>query len=93
MISAIANSGIEPKGFAATLLNFFKKGIDINIFICYNINTEKEKKKEIAQMEWKPIEQVEVMGMGYTEYINADGTQIKRVWYDGLSETYEIERG
>lgn len=44
-------------------------------------------------MEWKPIEQVEVMGMGYTEYINTDGTQVKRVWYDGMTEIYEIERG
>lgn len=44
-------------------------------------------------MEWKPIEQVEVMGMGYTEYINADGTQVKRVWYDGMTEVYEVERG
>lgn len=26
-------------------------------------------------MEWREYEQVEVMGMGYTEYINADGTQ------------------
>jgi hypothetical protein len=41
-------------------------------------------------MEWKPIEQVEVMGMGYTEYINQDETKIKRVWYDGMTEIYEI---
>ena len=42
-------------------------------------------------MEWEKYEEVECMGFGYTEYINKARTHFKRVWYDGMTEIYELE--
>lgn len=43
-------------------------------------------------MEWIKVKEVRPDGCpcGYTEYISADGTMGKQVWFDGYEEIYEI---
>lgn len=41
--------------------------------------------------EWTKFEEVtNLPGIGYTDYINQENTQIKRVWNDGYEEIYDI---
>lgn len=41
-------------------------------------------------MKWIYVGTVEVMGQGFDEYVNEDGTLCKKVWFDGDEEIYEI---
>ena len=45
-------------------------------------------------IEWIKVQDVYVDGswLGYTEYISADGTMGRQVWFDGFEEIYEIEK-
>lgn len=55
--------------------------------MCYNNNV---RKGMTVMTEWTKIdEQCEGL-LGYEDFISADGKQVKRVWYDGEEEIYEI---
>ena len=43
-------------------------------------------------MEWIKVQEVHCGGswLGYIEYVSADGTMGKHVWFDGYEEIYEI---
>lgn len=63
--------------------------------MCYNTDTKNGTAKEIETMvEWIKVQDVNVDGswLGYTEYISADGTMGRQVWFDGFEEIYEIEK-
>ena len=49
---------------------------------------------EAKSMEWIKVQEVHCDGtwLGYTEYVSADGTMGKHVWFDGYEEIYEIEK-
>ena len=38
---------------------------------------------------WIFVTHIEHCGVGFDEYISKDGTQIKQVWNDGYTETFE----
>ena len=40
--------------------------------------------------EWTKIDEQCVGGIGYEDFISADGKLCKRVWYDGEEEIFEI---
>lgn len=40
--------------------------------------------------DWKKIDEQCVNGIGYEDFISSDGKLVKRVWYDGEVEIYEV---
>lgn len=40
--------------------------------------------------KWTKIDEQGAMGVSYEDYINEEGTEIKRIWNDGFIEYYEI---
>lgn len=40
--------------------------------------------------EWTKIDEQWVGCTGYEDYLSADGKWVKRVWYDGEEECYEV---
>lgn len=40
--------------------------------------------------EWTKIDEQYVGVIGYEDFISSDGKRVKRVWYDGEEEIYEI---
>ena len=40
--------------------------------------------------EWAKIDEQCVGGIGYEDFISSDGKRVKRVWYDGEIEFYDI---
>ena len=53
-----------------------------------------QRTKELKAMKWIKVKEVHCDGtwLGYTEYVSADGTMGKQVWFDGYEEIYEIEK-
>ena len=44
----------------------------------------------INPIEWLHVCRHEACGLGFDEYISADGTKCKQVWDDGFVEIFEI---
>ena len=42
--------------------------------------------------EWTKIDEQCVGMIGYEDFISSDGKWVKRVWYDGEEEIYEISK-
>lgn len=40
--------------------------------------------------EWTKIDEQCVCGIGYEDFVSADGKLCKRVWYDGEEEIFKI---
>lgn len=54
-------------------------------------NIQRKKIHTMNNNEWTKFEEVtNLPGIGYTDYINQENTQIKRVWNDGYEEIYDI---
>lgn len=65
---------------------FLEKGLTSGA----NCDIIKTMKGDDIMTEWTKIdEQCEGL-LGYEDFISADGKQVKRVWYDGEEEIYEI---
>ena len=43
----------------------------------------------INPIEWRYVGRIEAYGIGFDEYISADGTHCKQVWDDGFVEIFE----
>ena len=40
--------------------------------------------------DWKKIDEQCVNGIGYEDFVSSNGEWLKRVWYDGEVEIFEI---
>lgn len=47
------------------------------------------RKEDNAMEKWIFVAHYEHCGVGFDEYINADGTLVKQVWHDGYTEIFE----
>ena len=43
----------------------------------------------INSAEWIFVAHFEHCGVGFDEYLSADGTKVKQVWHDGYIEIFE----
>lgn len=44
----------------------------------------------ICKTQWIFVAHHEACGIGFDEYVSADGTYCKQVWHDGYTEIFEI---
>ena len=46
-------------------------------------------KEEMGMTEWIYVNHYEHCGVGFDEYVSADGTLVKQIWFDGYEEIFE----